>query len=76
MVIHFITVFQTFHNAYDGLNVDRQLFGIPLVQLSAVLLAAIAFGGMAIQNGAGDMIGDTIRDMIGRLNLSLNYLKL
>ena len=66
MFKHFSTVFQTFHNAYDGLNVERQFFGIHLVQLSAVLLAAIAFGGMAIQNGADDMISDTIRDMIGK----------
>ena len=66
MFQHFLTVFQTFQNAYDDLNVDRQFFGIPLVQVSAVLLAAIAFGGMAIQNGADDMISDTIRDMIGK----------
>ena len=59
-------MFETFHNAYDDFNVDRQFLGIPVIQLSAVLLAAIAFGGIAIQNGVGDIIGDTIRDMIGK----------
>ena len=55
-----ISGFHNFQNPYGGLNIDRQFLGIPLVQLAAVLFAAIAFGGVAAQNGAGDLIRDII----------------
>ena len=71
----FISGFHHFHNPYGALNVDRQFFGIPAFQLAAVFFALVAFGGVAAQNGVGDIIQDIIGDHVLHLYILILYRK-
>ena len=41
-------------------DIDRQLFGVPIVVIFALALSAVAFGGVAGQIGVFDAISDLI----------------
>ena len=47
-------------------DIDRQLFGIPIPVLFALVVGAVAFGGVAGQAG----LFDAISDLISKFQLS------
>ena len=63
MIIKTFNLFIGLQNSpyyHSGSNIDRVFFGVPPVQLAALLLAGFAFAGVGAQLGAGDLIDDII----------------